>query len=116
MADDSTDPSVRRLLGEATAHGDEARRLVADFAKSRAPVGPSPVAAQFSEDFAEEVITGLHELAALQRARQSTVPDSGAMSVSGPGGWHVRRAPAWLVLALGVVAIVAACWAYVATH
>jgi hypothetical protein len=29
---------------------------------------------------------------------------------------HVRRAPAWLVLALGVVAIVAACWAYVATH
>ena len=115
MADD-IDPTVRRLLGEATAHGDEARRLVADFAKTRAPVGPAPPASTFGEDFAEEVITGLHELAALQRARQSTVPDSEAMSVSGPGGWHVRKAPAWLVLALGIVAIVGACWAYVATH
>ena len=43
-------------------------------------------------------------------------PPGAAISVHGPGGLRVRRAPAWLVLALGVVAIVAACWAYVATH
>ena len=54
------------------------------------------------------------------RAELPTVPDSSppgaAMSVHGPGGLRVRQAPAWLVLALGIVAIVGACWAYVATH
>jgi len=54
------------------------------------------------------------------RAELPTVPDSdppgAAISVHGPGGLRVRQAPAWLVLALGIVAIVAACWAYVATH
>lgn len=114
MADDDLDPALRRLLGEATAHGDEARRLVADYAKARAPVAPASLA--LVGDMAEDLASGLIELAELQRAQQSTVPDSGALSVSGPYGWRVSRAPAWLVLALGIVAIVAGCLTYVATH
>jgi hypothetical protein len=52
--------------------------------------------------------------------RQPTIPDSdppdSAMSLAGPGGFRLRRAPAWLLLALGIVAIVVAGAAYVATH
>ena len=73
-----------------------------------------------AEDDWRELTPVVHVHVEQPRAALPTVPDSeppgSAISVSGPGGMRVRRAPAWLVLALGVVAIVAACWAYVATH
>lgn len=116
------DPAAQRMATETLAHTGEARRMIADLAKSRG--APAPAASTGFEGIAEE-ITGMHkEVAALaeaERARarepsgvhvyldsqsDSDSPKS-AMSLRGPGGVGLRRAPAWLILAIAIVAAMA---------
>jgi hypothetical protein len=124
------DPTAKRLGTETLAHTNEARRLIADLAKSRGvTLEPQPTG---FEDIAEE-ITGMHkEVAALAKAeRERAREPSGvhvyldksdsespgeAMSVRGPGGIGLRRAPAWLILAVAIVAAVAYVVGQIATH
>lgn len=60
------DPTLQRLATESLAHTNEARRLIAELAKSRGAAIPTPSSTGF-EDLQEEIITGLHDLADLQR-------------------------------------------------
>jgi hypothetical protein len=124
------DPAAQRLATETLLHTGEARRQIAELAKSRGTI-PEPAPTGF-EDIAEE-ITGMHkEVAALakaerERAREpsgvhvyldksnSDMPGD-AMSVRGPGGIGLRRAPAWLILAVAVVAATAYVVGQIATH
>lgn len=124
------DHTAKRIAAETLAHTGEARRQISEFAKSRGVI-PEPPPTGF-EDIAEE-ITGMHkEVAALakaerERAREpsgvhvyldksnSDMPGD-AMSVRGPGGIGLRRAPAWLILAVAIVAAVAYVVGQIATH
>lgn len=121
------DPALQRSATETLAHTNEARRMIADLAKSRGvPIPPPPTG---FEDIEEE-ITGMNER--LDRAEQRErdrmptnpevhvhlgKPDSdspnSAMSLRGPGGFSLRRAPSWLILVLGLACIVFAAMAYV---
>jgi hypothetical protein len=124
------DATAKRIATETSAHTSEARRQIAEFAKSRGVI-PEPAPTGF-EDIAEE-ITGMHkEVAALAKAeRERAREPSGvhvyldkansdapgdAMSVRGPGGVGLRRAPAWLVLAVAIVAAMAYVVGQIAAH
>jgi hypothetical protein len=95
--------------------------MIADLAKSRGVPAPTPDTTLTGfEDIAEE-ITGMHkEVAALAKAERERARDGdspgNAMSVHAPGGISMRRAPAWLVLAVVIVAAMAYVVGQIAAH
>ena len=118
---------------QSEVHLDRVDRLVAEIARpSRAPVGMLDIEAELTP-----LRTQVEELQREQqsRAKQPTNPDihvhldldgraetdsdspsADAMSVRGPGGIGMRRAPAWLVLAVAIVAAVAYVVGQIAAH
>lgn len=85
------DPALQRLATESLAHTNEARRQIADYAKSRGTIIP----AQSLTGFEEEIITGLHELAELRREAVKTArePSQPQIVVLDRHGRSISSAP-----------------------
>jgi hypothetical protein len=106
------DPALQRLATESLAHTNEARRQIADLAKSRGASIP-PASPTGFDDLQEEIITGLHDLADLQREANRTrepshpqivMVDRHKQSSSPPS----HRGRGWGAILVGIAAVITA--------
>lgn len=109
------DPTAQRLATETLAHTGEARRLIADLAKSRGapiPTTKEPTLTGF-EDIEEE-ITGMHE--ALDKIAAREAMQSEASVRVGPVHVRLSSLPAWAILLLLIALAGIAGFVWIATH
>ena len=109
------DPALQRHATEALAHTGEARRLIAELAKSRGITVPPPPSG--FEDIAEEVSEITERLDALAIAERERATQSGRapqLSLTGPFGFVItgrgKTVVVVAVIAMILATVVALAW------
>lgn len=81
------DPAAQRLATESLAHTSEARRMIADLAKSRGVPVPKYVSSEDFEELQEEQITANHDIEELKKQALGAGP---SLSFYGPFSLKLR--------------------------